>query len=59
MIGGVIGAQFGVRAGQRLKGEQMRAILGILVLAVCLRLGVDLFIKPSEIFSLTSLGSQH
>ncbi|GBF28125.1 hypothetical protein MnTg02_03188 [bacterium MnTg02] len=53
MIGGVIGAQFGVKAGQKLKGEQMRAILAIMVLGVCLRLGLDLVIEPSELYSLT------
>lgn len=59
MIGGVIGAQFGVRAGQRLKGEQLRAILALMVLGVCLRLGVDLVIEPSEIYSLTHVGGGH
>jgi hypothetical protein len=59
MTGGVIGAQFGVRAGQRLKGEQMRAILGVLVLAVSLRLGIDLIVEPSELYSLSRLESRH
>ncbi len=51
MIGGVIGAQFGARAGQHLKGEQLRALLALMVLAVCLRLLFDLVVEPDELFS--------
>ena len=51
MIGGVIGAQFGARAGQHLKGEQLRALLALMVLGVCLRLAFDLVITPDELFS--------
>ena len=52
MIGGVIGAQFGARAGQRLKGEQLRALLALMVLGVCLRLLFDLVVEPDELFSI-------
>ncbi|MFD0917215.1 sulfite exporter TauE/SafE family protein [Pseudahrensia aquimaris] len=52
MVGGVIGAQFGAQAGQKLKGEQLRALLGLIVLAVCIRLGWDLVATPSELFSI-------
>ncbi len=48
MIGGVIGAQFGVSAGQKLRGEQLRALLALLVLGVSLRLLVDLTATPEE-----------
>lgn len=59
MIGGVIGAQFGVRVGQHLRGEQMRALLGFMVLAVCLRMLFDLIVEPDELYSLTQmLGGQ-
>ena len=51
MVGGVIGAQFGAAAGHRLKGEQLRALLGLLVLGVCLRLGYDLVATPDDLFS--------
>mgnify|MGYP000409815300 CR=1 FL=1 len=30
MVGGVIGAQFGAAAGHKLKGEQLRALLGVM-----------------------------
>ncbi len=52
MVGGVIGAQFGAAAGQRLRGDQLRALLGLLVLSVCLRLAFDLIVTPPELFSL-------
>ena len=38
IAGGVVGAQFGVRAGGKLRGEQIRFLLALLVLAVALRL---------------------
>jgi uncharacterized membrane protein YfcA len=56
MVAGVIGAQYGVRVGQKLKGEQLRALLALLVLAVGLRLGLDLFLPPDEIYSVVTLG---
>lgn len=52
MVGGVIGAQWGAHAGQKLKGEQLRALLGLIVLAVCIRLGWDLVNMPTELFSI-------
>ena len=57
MIGGVAGAQYGARAGQRLRGEQLRALLALLVLAVALRLAFDLFVRPANLYSLSALGS--
>jgi hypothetical protein len=52
MVGGVIGAQFGASAGQKLRGEQLRALLALLVLAVAVRLMIDLVVPPDEKFSL-------
>ncbi|AEG03101.1 sulfite exporter TauE/SafE family protein [Sinorhizobium meliloti WSM1022] len=54
MIAGVIGAQYGVRVGQRLRGEQLRALLALLVLAVGIRLAVELVIPPKDIYSVVS-----
>lgn len=57
MIGGVIGAQFGAVAGQKLQGEQLRFLLAGLVLLVCLRIAWDLVVMPSELYSIsTSVG---
>ncbi len=59
MVGGVIGAQFGAVAGQRLKGEQLRFLLAALVLLVCLRIAWSLIAAPDEFYSLAlAFGSQ-
>jgi uncharacterized membrane protein YfcA len=55
VIGGVVGAQLGVRAGARLRGEQLRFLLAMLVLAVALRLAWGLVAHPRDIYS-TTLG---
>ena len=55
MVGGVIGSQFGAAAGHKLKGEQLRALLGLLVLGVCLRLGYDLVATPDDLFSVVNV----
>jgi len=55
MVGGVAGAQYGAKVGQRLRGEQLRALLALLVLAVALRLAFDLFVPPQNFYSLTSI----
>ncbi|MBN9243133.1 MAG: sulfite exporter TauE/SafE family protein [Mesorhizobium sp.] len=57
MVGGVAGAQYGVKAGQRLRGEQLRALLAMLVLAVAIRLAIDLFVTPPNIYSLSVPGA--
>jgi uncharacterized membrane protein YfcA len=54
MIGGVIGAQFGARAGQALRAERLRLLLGMLVLGVAIRFASNLVRPPEEIFSLFS-----
>ncbi len=55
MVGGVVGAQFGVKAGLRLKGEQLRAILALLVMVVCMRMAFELVARPGEFFSITRI----
>lgn len=54
LVGGVVGAQFGTVAGERLRGDQMRILLGLLVLIVAVRMGYDLVLTPSDLFSLGS-----
>jgi len=55
IVGGVIGAQLGVIAGARLKGEQLRFLLAALVLLVCLRIAWELIVRPGEIYSIGPL----
>jgi uncharacterized membrane protein YfcA len=52
VVGGALGAQFGVRMASRLKGEQLRLILAIFVLAVAARLFVGLVVTPDDLYSL-------
>jgi uncharacterized membrane protein YfcA len=54
LIGGVIGAQFGSRAGARLRGEELRGLLALMVLAVSAKLGFDLLSRPDDLYSLTA-----
>jgi uncharacterized protein len=56
IAGGVFGAQIGVIIGRKLKGEQLRALLGGLVLLVALRLAGDLTLVPANLFELSSPG---
>ena len=52
LAGAVVGAQFGTRVGAHLRGEQLRGLLAILVLAVCARLAYGLFTTPIDMFSI-------
>ena len=51
LVGGVIGAQIGARLAVKLKGEQLRSLLALIVLGVALKLAYDLVITPTELFS--------
>ena len=55
MIGGVIGAQFGVVAGEKLKGEQLRFLLAALVLLVCIRIVWGLVAMPADLYSISGV----
>jgi uncharacterized membrane protein YfcA len=52
VIGGVAGVQWGVRVGSRLRGEELRALLGILVVLVAARLLVELVTPPADVYSI-------
>lgn len=56
MVGGVTGAQFGARAGQRMSAERLRLLLGLLVLGVGFRFALELLIQPHELFSIRLVG---
>ena len=51
LFGAVIGAQFGSRAGALLRGEQLRGLLALMVLAVCIKIGYDLMVRPEDLLS--------
>jgi uncharacterized membrane protein YfcA len=54
VVGGVVGVQFGVRVGSQLRGEQLRALLAVLVVGVALRLFIGLVTTPEDIYSIVA-----
>ncbi len=56
LVGGVIGAQIGTRIGVKMKAEQLRILLAIMVLAVCGKLAFDLLVTPSELYNIAAAG---
>ena len=57
MVGGVIGAQFGTRTGQQMRGERLRLLLGILVFAVGLRFAYELIVTPDDLYSIRTVSA--
>ena len=55
LTGAVIGAQFGSKYSVRMKGEQLRALLALLVLGVCVKMILDLTIMPVDLYSIALL----
>lgn len=51
LLGSVTGAQIGARFAQKVKPEYLRMALATIVLIVALRMAVDLFIRPEEIYT--------
>jgi uncharacterized membrane protein YfcA len=52
ILGGVVGAQIGAQVGLRLKAEQLRILLALLVLTVAAKIALDLLLQPAELYSL-------
>jgi len=55
LTGSVIGAQLGTKVGGRLRGETLRGLLALVVLAVCLKLAYDLVAPPTDVFSISEI----
>ena len=53
ILSSVIGAQLGVIFTNKFRGEELRALLAIIVLAVAFKIGTDLLIQPTDIFSIS------
>ena len=51
LVGGVVGAQLGVRAAQKLPPERLRLFLALIVVAVAIRLAIGLTWRPAELFT--------
>src|SRR5271156_3362602 len=56
MIGGVTGAQFGARAGQKIRGEHVRLFVGLVILSAGIRVASELGIKPDDLFAIRDTG---
>ncbi|MEQ8697733.1 MAG: sulfite exporter TauE/SafE family protein [Bauldia litoralis] len=56
VAGSVIGAQWGTRIGQYLRGEQLRGLLALIVLLVVGKLVFDLVATPADLFSIGQVG---
>ncbi|MBU2983519.1 sulfite exporter TauE/SafE family protein [Lentibacter algarum] len=58
LVGGVVGAQIGTRIGLKMKAEQLRILLALLVIVVCGKLALDLLLEPGELYSIGAAGGQ-
>ena len=52
LLGSTIGAQFGAAIGKKLKGEQIRILLAVIVLAMTVKIFFDLVVEPEFLVSL-------
>jgi uncharacterized membrane protein YfcA len=59
LFGSTIGAQFGAIAGKRLKGEQIRILLAIIVLVLTVKIFLDLVLTPTDLVSLATVKGGH
>ena len=55
LLGSVIGAQYGARFAQKAKPELLRMFLAIMVLAVALRMALELGWRPPDIYTVQAL----
>jgi uncharacterized membrane protein YfcA len=51
MVGGAIGAQFGAQAGQKMRAERLRLLLGVLILAVGIRFALVMVVPPADVYT--------
>ena len=51
LLGGVVGAQYGARLSGRFRAEELRLLLALIVLLVGIYMGLELFVRPSDLFS--------
>lgn len=56
VLGGVFGAQLGARASARVRAEELRVLLALIILGVGLFMGIRLVLTPTDPFVLLPLG---
>lgn len=54
ILGGVFGVQYGVRWGAKLRGEELRFLMALLVLAVGAGMFYQLVVRPADLYNLTA-----
>lgn len=57
IISSVVGAQIGVITANKLRGEDLRALLAIIVLVVAVQIAVELFIQPEDVFNFSHMAN--
>ena len=55
LTGAVIGAQLGTKASGKLRGEELRGLLALMVLGVCAKIGIELVAKPEDLYSINEI----
>lgn len=51
LLGGVVGAQYGAKLSGRFRPDVLRAFLGLIVLLVGIYMGLEMFVRPSDLFA--------
>jgi uncharacterized membrane protein YfcA len=54
ILGGVFGVQYGVRWGAKLRGEELRFLMALLVLAVGAGMLYQLVVRPADLYSVAA-----
>ena len=57
IISSVVGAQIGVITANKLRGEDLRALLAIIVLVVAAQIAAELFIQPDDLFNFSHMAN--
>ncbi|MBO6782037.1 MAG: sulfite exporter TauE/SafE family protein [Alphaproteobacteria bacterium] len=52
LTGAVVGAQLGTKMSGKLRGEELRGLLALMVLGVCAKIGVELVATPEDLYSI-------
>lgn len=54
IVGSIVAAPFGARLGARLRGDQLRILLALMVLAVAVQLALNLVLRPVDLYSMST-----
>lgn len=55
LTGAVIGAQIGTKVSGKLRGEELRGLLALMVLGVCAKIGIELVAEPDDLYSIEEI----